>query len=75
MKPKTQYQPKAKQSTTRMTPAALNVDKSIIEEVATGSKGKLVLVDDDGKPLEKVDYRDDDDEVEHVKNESASFLA
>ncbi|GJU01399.1 hypothetical protein Tco_1111737 [Tanacetum coccineum] len=53
----------------------------IIEEVATGSKileGKLALVDDDGKPLENVDYpdnSDNDDEVEHVQNETASFLA
>nr|GEY23849.1 hypothetical protein [Tanacetum cinerariifolium]GEY23850.1 hypothetical protein [Tanacetum cinerariifolium] len=63
---------------------ALNVDYLIIKEVATGSKvttteDKLVLVDDDdGKPLEKVDYPDNsdsDDEVEHVKNETASFLA
>ncbi|GJV50605.1 hypothetical protein Tco_1446346, partial [Tanacetum coccineum] len=41
-------------------------------------KGKLVLVDDDGKPLEKVDYPvnlDSDDEVEHVENETTNFLA
>nr|GEY57688.1 hypothetical protein CTI12_AA224650 [Tanacetum cinerariifolium] len=61
---------------------ALNVDNPIIEEVATGSKvttsGKLALVDDDGKPPKKVDYSDNldnDDEVEHVQNETASFLA
>nr|GEY90029.1 hypothetical protein [Tanacetum cinerariifolium]GEY90344.1 hypothetical protein [Tanacetum cinerariifolium] len=35
---------------------ALNVDDSIIEEIATGSK--LVLVDDDGKPVVKADYLD-----------------
>ncbi|GJR56772.1 hypothetical protein Tco_1498934 [Tanacetum coccineum] len=43
---------------------ALNVDNLIIEEVATGNKAttsvtqevKLVLVGDDEKPLEKVDY-------------------
>ncbi|GKC52558.1 hypothetical protein Tco_1075303 [Tanacetum coccineum] len=40
-------------------------------------ESKLVLVDDDGKPLEKVDYLDNlgnDDEVEPVENEMASFL-
>ncbi|GJY29685.1 retrovirus-related pol polyprotein from transposon TNT 1-94 [Tanacetum coccineum] len=83
----------------------LNVDSSIIEEVATGSKvttsgtqeegqctvhlvekinviekhileGKLVLVDDDGKPLVKVDYpvnSDDDDTVEPVENKTTSI--
>ncbi|GKC11226.1 hypothetical protein Tco_1008008, partial [Tanacetum coccineum] len=83
----------------------LNVDSSIIEEVATGSKvttsgtqeegqctvhlvekinviekqileGKLVLVDDDGKPLDKVDYpvnSDDDDKVEPVENKTTSI--
>ncbi|GKD46037.1 hypothetical protein Tco_1270682 [Tanacetum coccineum] len=62
---------------------ALNVDDPIIEEVATGSKvttteGKLVLVDDDGKPLEKIDYPNNpssDDEVEPIENETTSFLA
>ncbi|GJX13914.1 reverse transcriptase domain-containing protein [Tanacetum coccineum] len=40
--------------------------------------GKPTLVDDEGKPLEKVDYSDDHgskDEVELVDNEMASFLA
>ncbi|GKA38380.1 hypothetical protein Tco_0730931 [Tanacetum coccineum] len=103
VKSKTQYHPKAKQSTNEMsnssktTPfVALNDENHIIEEVATGSKattsgtqkegqsstpivdknnvfekqileGKLVLVDDDGKPLENGDYLDNlanDDEVE-----------
>ncbi|GJS25734.1 hypothetical protein Tco_0486354 [Tanacetum coccineum] len=39
---------------------------------------KLVHVDDDGKPLEKVDYPDNlgsDDEVEPVDNEITIFLA
>ncbi|GJW33307.1 hypothetical protein Tco_0053339 [Tanacetum coccineum] len=39
---------------------------------------KCVLVDEDGKPLEKVDYSGDhgsEDEVDHVDNEMASFLA
>ncbi|GJU84117.1 hypothetical protein Tco_1291663 [Tanacetum coccineum] len=41
-------------------------------------EGKLVLVDDNGKPLEKVDYLDNsgsNDEVEPVENETAIFLA
>ncbi|GJZ55439.1 hypothetical protein Tco_0610632 [Tanacetum coccineum] len=40
--------------------------------------GKLTLVDDEGKPLEKVDYSGDHDsenEVEPIDNEMASFLA
>ncbi|GKA31872.1 hybrid signal transduction histidine kinase M, partial [Tanacetum coccineum] len=53
---------------------ALNADP-IIEELM---EGKYVLVDDDGKPLEKVDYSDargSEDEVEYVDNEMASYLA
>nr|GEU97409.1 RNA-directed DNA polymerase, eukaryota, reverse transcriptase zinc-binding domain protein [Tanacetum cinerariifolium] len=41
-------------------------------------EGKGVLVDEDGKPLKKVDYssdHDSDDEVEPVENEMALFLA
>ncbi|GJY87338.1 hypothetical protein Tco_0501966 [Tanacetum coccineum] len=41
-------------------------------------EGKLMLVDDDGKPLEKVDYPvnlGSHNEVEPVKNEMTSFLA
>ncbi|GJW45598.1 hypothetical protein Tco_0077244 [Tanacetum coccineum] len=41
-------------------------------------KGNCVLVDDEGKPLKKVDSLDDhdsDDEVEPVDNEMASYLA
>nr|GEW87038.1 ribonuclease H-like domain-containing protein [Tanacetum cinerariifolium] len=41
-------------------------------------KGELVLVDDNEKPLDKVDYPDNsdcDDEVERVENKIASFLA
>ncbi|GJU80435.1 zinc knuckle CX2CX4HX4C containing protein [Tanacetum coccineum] len=60
---------------------ALNDENLIIEEVAKGSKattsGKLVFVDDDGKPLERIDYSDNlgsDNEVETVENEIASFL-
>ncbi|GJY40687.1 hypothetical protein Tco_0427957 [Tanacetum coccineum] len=40
--------------------------------------GKLTLVDDEGKPLKKVDYpgdHDSEDEVELVDNEMTSFLA
>ncbi|GJZ07454.1 hypothetical protein Tco_0541247 [Tanacetum coccineum] len=40
--------------------------------------GKRVLLDDEGKPLEKIDYpgdHDSEDEVEPVDNEMASFLA
>nr|GEU71514.1 hypothetical protein [Tanacetum cinerariifolium] len=41
-------------------------------------EGKFVLVDDDGKPLEKDDYlndHDNEDEVEPLDNEMASYLA
>ncbi|GJQ93718.1 hypothetical protein Tco_0004857 [Tanacetum coccineum] len=41
-------------------------------------KEKCVLVDDDGKPLEKVDYSDaqgSEDEVESINNEMARYLA
>nr|GEX59185.1 hypothetical protein [Tanacetum cinerariifolium] len=41
-------------------------------------EGKCVLVDDDGKPLKKVDYSGDHDsekEVEPVENEIESFMA
>ncbi|GJZ92328.1 hypothetical protein Tco_0664393, partial [Tanacetum coccineum] len=40
--------------------------------------GKIKLVDDEGKPLEKVDYpgdHDSEDEVKPVDNEMTSFLA
>ncbi|GJX53525.1 reverse transcriptase domain-containing protein [Tanacetum coccineum] len=40
--------------------------------------GKLTLLDDEGNPLEKVDYsgdHDSEDEVKPVDNEMASFLA
>ncbi|GJU33237.1 putative reverse transcriptase domain-containing protein, partial [Tanacetum coccineum] len=53
----------------------LNVDNPITEEILDG---KLVLGDDDEKPLDKVDYPvnlDSDDEVEPVDNETANFLA
>ncbi|GJU95194.1 hypothetical protein Tco_1319950 [Tanacetum coccineum] len=49
---------------------ALNVDNTVNEEVNLG--------DDEGKPLEKIDYtgdHDKEDEVEPVDNEMTSFLA
>ncbi|GKA32859.1 hypothetical protein Tco_0719226 [Tanacetum coccineum] len=87
VKPKTQYRPKAKQSTTwtsnspKTTPfVALNFDNSIYEEVAAGSKallqGKLVLLDDAGKHLEKDDYLvnlDSTNEVEPIENKLQIF--
>nr|GEV34460.1 hypothetical protein [Tanacetum cinerariifolium] len=62
---------------------ALNVDSLIIEEVATGSKDttsehKVVFLDDNGKGLKKVDYPDNlgnEDEVEPIDTETASYLA
>ncbi|GJZ91905.1 RNA-directed DNA polymerase, eukaryota, reverse transcriptase zinc-binding domain protein [Tanacetum coccineum] len=65
---------------------ALNDDNLIIEEVATDKinvlekhipEGKRMIMDDDGKPLEKVEYPfnlGSDDKVEPVENEIASFL-
>ncbi|GJX05395.1 hypothetical protein Tco_0191311 [Tanacetum coccineum] len=64
---------------------ALNEENIIIEEVATGSmtttsgtqEGKLVLVDDDGKPQKRVDYPVNlghNDEVEAIDKEMASLL-
>ncbi|GJS45022.1 hypothetical protein Tco_0595143 [Tanacetum coccineum] len=44
----------------------------------TNIDGKLTLVDDEGKPLEKVEYsgdHDSEDKVELVDNEMASFMA
>ncbi|GKB44999.1 hypothetical protein Tco_0889941 [Tanacetum coccineum] len=89
VKLKTLYRPKAKQSVEEMNNSPktspfvgtnkastsarlrLNADNLVIEEVSTG---KFVFVDDDGKPLEKVDYLDNtnnEDEVEAVDNETA----
>ncbi|GKA28209.1 hypothetical protein Tco_0714377 [Tanacetum coccineum] len=89
VKPKIQYPPKGKQSTAWTPPRAGtnkastsgHNEESPSNKVATGGKileGKLALVDDDGKPPENVDYpdnSDNDDEVEPVQNETASFLA
>ncbi|GJU62866.1 hypothetical protein Tco_1244701 [Tanacetum coccineum] len=58
---------------TNTTPIVGNIDKLgrlIID-------GKLTLVDDEDKPLEKVEYlgdHDSEDEVELIDNEMASFL-
>ncbi|GKC10793.1 hypothetical protein Tco_1007575 [Tanacetum coccineum] len=52
---------------------ALNDGNSVLKEV-----GKLVLVDDDGKPHKNFDYLGNmgsGDEIEQVDNEIASFLA
>ncbi|GJR32996.1 reverse transcriptase domain-containing protein [Tanacetum coccineum] len=59
------------QSTTPIVDKINILEKQILE-------GKLVLVDDDGKPLEKVDYPGDlgnDDVVKPVDNVMATFLA
>nr|GEU40123.1 hypothetical protein [Tanacetum cinerariifolium] len=56
------------------TPIVEKVDK--IERLIID--GKVTLADDEGKPLEKVDSsgdHDNEDEVESVNNEMASFLA
>ncbi|GJW64096.1 hypothetical protein Tco_0115980, partial [Tanacetum coccineum] len=61
----------------------LNVDNPSTEEVDSGNKatmssGKCMIVDDEGKPLEKVDYtgdHDSEDEVKAVDNEITSHLA
>nr|GEU61981.1 hypothetical protein [Tanacetum cinerariifolium] len=62
---------------------ALNVDNTVTEEVESRDKtsmfaGKCVLLNDEGNPLEKIDYigvHDSDDEFEPIDNEMASFLA
>ncbi|GJV25551.1 hypothetical protein Tco_1378246 [Tanacetum coccineum] len=58
-------------STTHVIEKIDKIEKLIID-------GKVTLVDDEGKPLEKVDYSgdyDSEDEVASVDNEMASFLA
>nr|GEZ84942.1 hypothetical protein [Tanacetum cinerariifolium] len=63
--------------TTSKTNVSTSVDKiNLIEKHLM--EGKCVLVDVDGKPLEKVDAlgdHDNDDEVEYVDNDMARFLA
>ncbi|GJR84548.1 ESKIMO 1-like protein [Tanacetum coccineum] len=89
VKPKTQYRPKAKQSTegTSNSPKTTGTNTASTSRYNKESpsnkekrimEGKLALVDDDGKPLEKVDYlvnSNSGDEVEPVENETANFLA
>ncbi|GJY92886.1 hypothetical protein Tco_0508668 [Tanacetum coccineum] len=56
------------------TPIVKKIDK--LERLII--HGKLTLVDDEGRPLEKVDYSGDHDsevEVEAVDNEMENFLA
>nr|GEV31772.1 hypothetical protein [Tanacetum cinerariifolium] len=58
-------------STTPIVEKINKLEKLIID-------GKITLVDDEGKPLEKVGYpgdHDSEDEVELVDNEMTSFLA
>nr|GEU36853.1 reverse transcriptase domain-containing protein [Tanacetum cinerariifolium] len=62
---------------------ALSLDNLGTEEVNKAStfglmEGKCVIVNDEGNPLEMVDYSGEhgsENEVEHVDNEIASFLA
>ncbi|GJU05200.1 hypothetical protein Tco_1121630 [Tanacetum coccineum] len=61
-------------SSTTTTPIVEKIDK--LESLIID--GKLTLMDDEGKPLEKVEYsgdHDSEDEVEPVDNEMESFLA
>ncbi|GJW71875.1 hypothetical protein Tco_0128792 [Tanacetum coccineum] len=61
-------------SSPNTTPVIEKIDK--IEKLIID--GKVTLVNDEGKPLEKVDYLgvyDSEDEVASVDNEMASFLA
>ncbi|GJX88347.1 RNA-directed DNA polymerase, eukaryota, reverse transcriptase zinc-binding domain protein [Tanacetum coccineum] len=58
-------------TTTTIVEKIDKIEKLIID-------GKIILVNDEGKPLEKVDYpgdHDSEDEVELVDNKMASFLA
>nr|GEX62649.1 hypothetical protein [Tanacetum cinerariifolium] len=61
----------------------LNADNSIDEDVDSGdrivmSSGRCVLLDDEGKPVKRIDYTSDydiDNEVESVDNDMSRFLA
>ncbi|GJU83901.1 zinc knuckle CX2CX4HX4C containing protein [Tanacetum coccineum] len=90
VKPKTQYCPKAKQpfegmsNSLKKTPFVLGTGIKLRHMKLNAClvwlqlRGKLVLVDDDGNPFEKVDYPDDlgnDCEVEPVDTEMETFLA
>ncbi|GJW13120.1 reverse transcriptase domain-containing protein [Tanacetum coccineum] len=61
-------------SSTSAAPIVEKIDK--LERLIID--GKITLVDDEGKPLKKVEYsgdHDSEDEVEPIDNEMASFLA
>ncbi|GJZ40980.1 hypothetical protein Tco_0587866 [Tanacetum coccineum] len=90
VKPKTIYHPKVNQpneeSSPKMAPSGDNKkvsttgnsSKKTGKIYASTSAGKCVLLNDEGKPLEKIDYtgvHDSEDEVEPIANEMASFLA
>ncbi|GJS06168.1 hypothetical protein Tco_0362964 [Tanacetum coccineum] len=63
-----------KTSSTSTTPIINNIGK--LEKLII--KGKITLVDDDGKPLKKVDYlgdHDSEDEVESIGNDMARSMA
>ncbi|GJX39033.1 hypothetical protein Tco_0252336 [Tanacetum coccineum] len=68
------------------SPSGNSSEKTNMPNATTSGNGifpllleeKCVLVDEDGKPLEKVDYSGDhgsEDDFAHVDNEMASFLA
>nr|GEV80771.1 hypothetical protein [Tanacetum cinerariifolium]GEW35529.1 hypothetical protein [Tanacetum cinerariifolium] len=62
---------KERQSTTPLAKKINVHEKQTLE-------GKIILLDDDGKPLKKVDYPGNtgsEDEVEQVDNETESYLA
>ncbi|GJV34106.1 ty3-gypsy retrotransposon protein [Tanacetum coccineum] len=55
-----------------------NSSKTSKTNASTSARGKCVLLNDEGKPLEKIDYtgdHDSEDEVEPIDNEMASFMA
>ncbi|GJR23246.1 uncharacterized mitochondrial protein-like protein [Tanacetum coccineum] len=75
LKPKPQCRPKAKQSTEG---ANQKMTLSVVRKLKRLPEGECVLVDDDGKPLKKANYSDDqdsEDKIESVDNEMTSYLA
>ncbi|GKC02715.1 primary amine oxidase-like protein [Tanacetum coccineum] len=85
VKPKSQYHPKTKESTEGMsnspkTNPFVGTNKAstsvVMGSKATTSEGKLVLLDDDGKPLQKVNYpnnsNSDDESTETVSGFAAT---
>ncbi|GJR07801.1 zinc knuckle CX2CX4HX4C containing protein [Tanacetum coccineum] len=74
VKPKTQYRPKAKQSFKgRETP-----QKRLLLLVRIRLRHQVTIKNDDGKPLENIDYLSDlgnNDEVKPIDNVMATFLA